>query len=318
MGARRKILIGVLVALLALLAVNTLIVEGETKSAAVTVPGGRILELPDGRVQYAEYGPRTGSPIVLIHCFACAIDWWDGMVPSLERRHRVVAFDLRGFGGSEKPLDGYSMEDQADLIGSAMRRLRLGRATVAGHSLGGTVSTALAERHPGLVERLVIVDQAPDRSYQSGGLPFTAKLTFIPVLGPALWQVTPDFAVRDGLGVAFAPGFPVPDAFVDDFRRMTYTSYSESGPAENDYSDEIPLDRRIARAGLPLLAVFGAEDQIYDSRKAIAAYSRVPGARTVMIPGSGHSPNVEEPRRTARLVGAFASSQARNAGRHAE
>jgi hypothetical protein len=56
MGARRKILVGVLVAVLVLLAVNTLIVEGEKKSATVTAPGGRILELPDGRVQYAEYG----------------------------------------------------------------------------------------------------------------------------------------------------------------------------------------------------------------------------------------------------------------------
>ena len=63
MGARRKILIGVLGAVVALLAINTLIVEGETKSAEVTVPGGQVLELPEGEVQYAEYGPPEGSPI---------------------------------------------------------------------------------------------------------------------------------------------------------------------------------------------------------------------------------------------------------------
>ena len=107
------------------------------------------------------------------------------------------------------------------------------------------------------------------------------------MLGPALWQVTPDFAIKDGLGVAFAPGFDVPDAFVDDFKRMTYTSYSESGPEENDYSGAIPLDRRIARAGLPLLAIFGAEDQIYDSRKAIAAYSPGPRRENGADPGVG-------------------------------
>ncbi len=85
----------------------------------------------------------------------------------------------------------------------------------------------------------MIIDQAPDRSYESGGLPFTAKLTFVPVLGQALWQVTPDAAIKDGLGVAFAPGYDVPDRFVDDFNRMTYDSYHDAPDAEYDYTDAI-------------------------------------------------------------------------------
>lgn len=226
------------------------------------------------------------------------------MIPLLDRRHRVVAVDLRGFGGSEKPSSGYSMEDQATFVAEALRRLGVSRATVVGHSLGGTVATALAEDFPALVGKLIIVDQAPNESYVSGGLPFTAELTFIPVLGPALWQITPDFAIKDGLDAAFAPGYTVPDAFVKDFRRMTYTSYT-SDTEEGDYSNAIPLDRRIARAGTPLLAIFGAEDQIYDARKALAAYAKVPGARTTLIQGAGHSPNVEKPAETAHLVLAF-------------
>jgi pimeloyl-ACP methyl ester carboxylesterase len=306
MGRGWKIAIGLVVALAALLAINTFVVEGETKSAEVTVPGGRILNLSDGDVQVVEGGPRDGAPIVLIHCFTCAIDWWDGMRPALEERHRVVAIDLRGFGGSEKPDSGYSMESQADLVAEALRRLRVRGGTIVGHSLGGTVATALAERSPELVDGLVIVDQAPDESYGSG-LPFLASLSLVPVIGDALWQVTPDFAVKDGLSVAFAPGYGTPDEFVDDFNRMTYTSYTADGE-EGDYSDAIPLDRRIARAGTPLLAVFGAEDQIYDSKEALAAYAKVPGAETVLVPGAGHSPNVEKPLRTAALVEAFADS----------
>jgi pimeloyl-ACP methyl ester carboxylesterase len=306
MGKGWKILIGAVAVVAALLLINTLVVEGETRSAEVTVPGGRILKLPGGELQVLEKGPRDASPIVLIHCFTCAIDWWDGMIPLLDRDHRVVAVDLRGFGGSEKPGSGYSIENQAGLVGEALARLGVRGATVVGHSLGGTVATALSEAPGGIVKRLVIVDQAPDSSYESGGLPFTAKLTFVPVLGPALWQVTPDFAIKDGLGAAFAPGYDVPDAFVEDFDRMTYTAYGESPDAEDDYSGAIPLDRRIARTGVPLLAIFGAEDQIYDSKKALAAYARVPGARTALIPGAGHSPNVEKPAKTAELVLRFA------------
>jgi pimeloyl-ACP methyl ester carboxylesterase len=304
MASRWKILIGVVVVLVALLAVNTLVVEGGTKSAVVTVPGGRILRLAGGDMQVLDKGPRGGSPIVLIHCYTCSIVWWEGMIPLLEREHRVVAVDLRGFGGSEKPGSGYSMEDQAAFVAEGLKRLDVHGATVVGQSLGGTVGTALAEVPGDYVRRLVIVDQAPKERF-SKGIGFTAELSTMPVIGPALWQVTPDAAIKDGLQIAFAPGYEVPDEFVDEFNRMTYTSYDSDGE-EGEFMDAEPLDRRIERAGTPLLAIFGAEDQIYESESALAAYAKVPGARTALIPGAGHSPNVEKPARTTALVLGFA------------
>jgi pimeloyl-ACP methyl ester carboxylesterase len=315
MGRGWKILIGVVIVLGVLLALNALATDSETKSAEVTVPGGRILSLPGGDLQVVEGGPRGGRPIVLIHCFTCAIDWWDGMRPALERKHRVIAIDLLGFGGSEKPDASYSIEEEADLVAQALSRLGVRDATVAGHSLGGTVAVALARQSPELVERLVIIDQAPNNDDYGDGLGLPAELTFIPVLGPALWRVTPDFAIKDGLGEAFAPGYDVPDEFVDDFHRMTYTSYDQAGEGEDDYVSEEPLDQRIRAAGIPLLAIFGSEDQIYDSPKALAAYAKVSGARTVLVPGAGHSPNVEKPAPTAALVLGFAPSNAPKAAR---
>ena len=300
MARRWKILIAVFAALALLLAINDLVVEAETKPATVTVPGGRILRLRGGAMQVLEEGPRRAAPIVLLHCFACSIAWWQPLIPLLDRDHRVIALDLRGFGGSEKPSSGYSMEDQAAFVAEALKRLGVHRATVVGHSLGGTVATALAEVPGDYVGRLVLVDQAPDESF-SKGLGLTAELSTAPVLGPALWQVTPDFAVKEGLEVAFAPGYDVPERFVDEFNRMTYTSY-DSDDEEGTYMGAEPLDRRIERAGIPLLAIFGAEDQIYESQRALAAYAKVPGAQTALVPGAGHSPNVEKPGRTADLV----------------
>jgi pimeloyl-ACP methyl ester carboxylesterase len=308
MGRGWKILIGVVGVLAVLLTVNTLIVEGETKSAEVTMPGARILKLSGGEMQVLDKGPREGSPIVLIHCYTCAIGWWEKMIPLLDRDHRVVAVDLRGFGGSEKPDSGYSIEDQAAFVAEALKRLDVRGATVVGQSLGGTVGTALAQVPGGYVGRLAIIDQAPEERF-SKGLPFTAEVSTLPVIGPALWQVTPDFAIKEGLEVAFAPGYDVPDAFVDDFNRMTYTSYDSDGE-EGDYMDAEPLDRRIERSGTPLLAIFGSEDQLYDSKEALAAYDTVPGAKTVSIPGAGHSPNVEKPAATAALVLKFAAGGA--------
>jgi pimeloyl-ACP methyl ester carboxylesterase len=307
MGRGWKIGIGALLALAVLLAINALIVDGKTESAATTVPGGRILDLPDGEMQVVEGGPREGEPIVLIHCFSCAIDWWDGMRPRLEADHRVVAVDLLGHGGSEKPGSGYTPENQAKLVAEALARLHVRDAEVVGHSLGGAVAVALTEEHPQLVDRVVIVDMPPDNSY--GDLGFIAGLAFQPVLGEALWTIKPDFSIRDGLGVAFAPGFDVPDAFVDDVKRLTYTAYDESPSGNDDFLAAESLDRRMRGTGKPLLVIMGAEEQIVnDPRRALAQYANGAGAKTVLIAGAGHSPNVEKPAQTTRLVLGFAKS----------
>jgi len=309
-----KILIGVLAALVVLLVLNMLSVDRETKAAGVTEPGGRILSLTGGDLEVIERGPRGGDPIVLVHCFTCAIDWWDGMIPRLAREHRVVAVDLLGHGGSEKPRSGYSIPDQADLVAQALGRLGVREAEVVGHSLGGPVTLALAERSPQLVDRMVLIDSIPDTSYGDVGL--IGELPFKPLIGQALWRVKPDFTIRDGLEVAFAPGFPVPDAFVEDVKRMTYSSYSGSHDGFDEYTGEEPLGERGAKIGKPLLAIMGAEEQIADDPgAALAAYKAAyPAAKTKLIAGAGHSPNVEKPAQTAALVLAFTPRESARRG----
>ena len=109
----------------------------------------------------------------------------------------------------------------------------------------------------------------PDNSY--GDLGFIAGLPSAG-LGEALWTIKPDFSVKDGLEVAFAPGFDVPDAFVDDVKRMTYTAYDESPAGVDDFIGEESLDRRMRATGKPLLVLMGAEEQIVnDPQRALAS-----------------------------------------------
>src|SRR3954452_22855798 len=169
-----KILIGVVVLLIVLLGLNALSVDHETKAAGATEPGGRILDLQGGDLEVVEEGPRDGSPIVLIHCFTCAINYWDKMIPMLSRQHRVIAIDLLGHGGSEKPSSGYSVSNQADLIAQALAKLGVSDAEVVGHSLGGAVAVAVAQQSPALVSRVVIVDTPP--THADGDLGLIAKL----------------------------------------------------------------------------------------------------------------------------------------------
>lgn len=298
-----KILIGVVAVLVILIGVNAFVIEGETKSAEATEPGGRIVSLPGGDLEVLERGPRNGSPIVLIHCFTCAINWWDGMIPILAREHRVVAIDILGHGGSEKPSSGYSIENQADLAAGVLGRLGVRDAEVVGHSLGGPISIALAERSPELVDRLVVIDSVPDSSY--GDVGFIGELPFKPVIGETLWRIKPDFSIKDGLEVAFAPGFEVPDEFVEDVKRMTYSAYTGSHDAYDDYTGEQALPERAAATGKPTLAIMGAEEQIASDPNASLAAYREAGAKTKLVQGAGHSPNVEKPAETAALVLAF-------------
>ena len=92
---------------------------------------------------------------------------------------------------------------------------------------------------------------------------------------------------------------------------MTYTSFTELQSAEDDFESAEPLDSRIRTAAVPLMAIFGTEDQIWNNpspQAAANAYRSVPGAEISMIKGAGHSPNVEKPAQTAALINEFAAN----------
>ena len=292
------IALSLLAVFVALLVVNAVIVGSETKAASAEGTG-RVLDLPGGDLHVTDRGPRDAPTILLVHCYTCAIDYWRRLEPLLVRDHRVIAVDLLGHGGSEKPKDGYSMEHQADTIAEALDVLHAKPVLAVGQSLGGPISTALAQRHPNKVRGLVIMDSASQTKYVE--LPLTAKLARMPVIGPALKQVAPDSTIHEELSKAFHEGFDFPDAFVDDVKAMTYTSFAESYKGGRDFTEADRLDDRIAATGLPVTVIFGAEDRIVNPQSA-DDYRDIPGAKVVVLPRIGHTPQMEAPARSAALV----------------
>lgn len=327
--------------LLVLIVLNAFALNRETGSAELNVPGAQLVNTTSGQLQVLDTGPPerfesfrefndvaedvpylgvtmammayADTPIVLVHGSAGAIDWWDELVPLLEGGHRVIAIDLLGYGGSDKPDSDYSIETQGSLVAQVLDRLEVDRAILVGHSLGGRVVTSVAEQSPGLAAGLVLIDTAPDGSF--GGLSGGATASRTPLLGQALWRVAPDFLVRGNLAQGFAPGYDVPDKFVDDLRRMTYPAYKDSALQSEDYTDERDLVKRLTEVGKPLLVIFGEQDQIYDARESLSAYAAIPDVETLLIPGSGHSPQIEAPAETAEAIEEFAYELARQAGR---
>src|SRR5262249_10550319 len=108
-------------------------------------------------VHYFEAG--SGPPLVLVHGLASsAARDWGRLLGPLARRYHVLAPDLPGFGDSDRPKDAdYSIPMQAEAVRAFMKAAGVGRARVAGISMGGWIVCRLAGRYPEMVERLVVI-----------------------------------------------------------------------------------------------------------------------------------------------------------------
>ncbi len=111
-------------------------------------------------------------------------------------RHHVVRIDLPGHGQSP-PAASYDVPGQAAVVAAALDDLALGPVTAVGHSSGGYIATALAERRPDLVGALALISSGPSPDVL---LPQPALLRVLiaPPLGLLLWRVRSDAMLRRG------------------------------------------------------------------------------------------------------------------------
>ncbi|WP_308288458.1 alpha/beta fold hydrolase [Streptomyces macrolidinus] len=105
-------------------------------------------------------GPRQAPPLLLIHGSGAAGTYWNPVVPALARHHHVLRIDLPGCGQSP-PATSYDVPVQAGRVAALLDDLGLRPVTVAGHSSGGCLATALAEQRPDLVRSLALISSGP-------------------------------------------------------------------------------------------------------------------------------------------------------------
>jgi pimeloyl-ACP methyl ester carboxylesterase len=269
---------------------------------------GELVPVPQGAIWVRRSGPVEAPGILLLHGFASSLHSFDRLAPLLARDRHVVRVDLLGHGRSSRRSAAYDSDHQAAAVAVALDRLAVAVPTVLGHSFGADVALGVAERRPG-VRRLVIVGQAPD--YGAARLPWGSSVMTRRVLGPLLHRWAPAAAVRRGSRFAFAPGvraermFDPPGRLVGDFRLMAPAMWRTVLTDRPRGLAERPLDRRLGELGRPALVVLGAQDQLYPAELTRARYAAVPGVRVEVLPGSGHSPVLEQPEEVADLVRSF-------------
>jgi pimeloyl-ACP methyl ester carboxylesterase len=108
------------------------------------------------KVQYTSQG--LGSVFVLLHGFLESSTMWKNSIPILAKKHRVISIDLLGHGLSENLSYVHTMEEQAEMVKAILDKLRLRKYTIIGHSMGGYVALALANKYVKNIKHLVLMN----------------------------------------------------------------------------------------------------------------------------------------------------------------
>ena len=125
--------------------------------APVYVPG------PQGQLHVSDGGRGDGVPLVFVHGNGANLTQWDAQLRHFRKSRRVLAYDLRGMGASQGPVDGsYSVADMADDLHVNVNALNVDRFVLVGHSYGGHVVAAYAAAHPERVAGVIYADAAGD------------------------------------------------------------------------------------------------------------------------------------------------------------
>ncbi|WP_432563885.1 alpha/beta fold hydrolase [Kineococcus sp. SYSU DK003] len=224
-----------------------------------------------------DVGSTAGPTVLLLAGQSLGPQTFDGVRADLAGRFRVVVVHTRGTGASQVPVGAWSTATFADDAVAVLDALGLARAHVYGFSMGGRVATLLAARHPERVDRLVLGATGPGGAHEvprqeevtrrmrhtasAEGLAGLLELFFT----PAWIAANPEVAQR------FTPrGTP----------RVRRAHHAAS--TGHDGWELLPA------IAAPTLVLHGADDAMTPAANAAVLASRIPGARSVVLPGARH------------------------------
>jgi pimeloyl-ACP methyl ester carboxylesterase len=228
-----------------------------------------------------------GPPVVMLHglLVGSLTTWYFGAAPRLARAHRVLLYDLRGHGKSDRPASGYDVATMTGDLEALLDDFSAEPATLVGHSYGALVALRLALRRPERVRRLALVE-APLPPAQVGEL------------GAFLRRAPEDMAgaLPDELRATLARGGRAATAFLAQLQGLAATTLLGDLAAEGDIPDDA-----LACLRCPTLLVYGARSSCRATGIRLARV--LPDARLVELPGGHFLPTEQGAAVTEALEG---------------
>jgi pimeloyl-ACP methyl ester carboxylesterase len=268
----------------------------------------------DGRmVNVIDLG--SGPPIVFVHGLSGSWQNWLEQLPVFARNHRVVTFDLPGFGASEMPAQAISIASYARFVDALYDALGIDSAAVVGNSMGGFIGAELAIGFPARVERLVLVSAAGlTVEYQRDERALAVLRTVDKRLAAyAGWLGTRSDALtrrprarRMIFGiVAHRPELLPAPLIAEQIRGSGKPGFVPALDALTSY----PIRDRLPEIACPTLIVWGTGDRLVPVRDADEFARLIPNARKVVWPQTGHVAMLERPAAFNGLLAAFLAEE---------
>lgn len=276
----------------------------EVPAANLAGPADRFVNVDGVNIRYQTWGePGPDKPTaLLIHGFANSLQSFRRLAPLLTDRYYVVAYDMPGFGLSDKPAPfDYRNAHQAEVGAHLIKALGLQRVVVGGHSLGGAIALRVALESPEVIGLVVM-----NPGIITSGVPAIAKYLVFPF--PRIQaKIFGDPEFRSGfLKRSFVDPSIVTDDVVNDLSRASKSEGYLRGMTDlmgqyND-PDEVPM---LPRLKVPSLIVWGAQDRGKPKGEFEELRAKLPFNTAVLVTTSGHYVQEEAPAETAAAMNAF-------------
>lgn len=238
-----------------------------------------------------------GPPVVLVHPLGVDRTVWEPVASRLPG-FTVHTYDLPGHGGTPPPQWRCTVEDLADQLAGLLTTAGVGPAHVVGVSLGGLVAQALAGRHPGLVDHLVVVD---------------AVDVYPPVMR-TMWRDRAALVRSQGMAPVLdatldlwfsSPARESGDDVVDAVRRLVATADREGYARACEVLETADTRPLLARIAARTLVVCGEQDAPAFTAAAPRLASAVADGRLVWLPGMRHAGALERPAEFVEVLSGF-------------
>ncbi|HUE90104.1 MAG TPA: alpha/beta fold hydrolase [Vicinamibacterales bacterium] len=266
--------------------------------------------------QYVHLGSRTlayfdsapgdnGAPLlVLIHAFPLGAGMWEGQAGALPPGWRLIAPDLRGFGGSTigEPDTDPSIDDYAADVVDLLHELEVSSAVIGGCSMGGYAALAVVRRAPALVRALILIDTRAGADTPEGRANRRGMLAVLDREGPA--GIARDM-MPTLLGTTTLTERPDVEPVVRRLVKQQSAAAVRGGihrMMTRPDSSEVLQNVKVAT-----LIIVGEEDTLTPPEEARKMAAIVPQAELVVLPRTGHLPSLEQPEAFNDALSAFLS-----------